>query len=424
MVTIKAFGATDPGMKRSANHDAFSINETLKLYICCDGVSGHNGASEASSTCIESIQKFLTGKAADLKKLQDTSKPENRRQISELLEKSAIFASESIYKRAIKQKELAGMATTLDALLIVNDYAFLAHVGDGRIYLLRDGQAHQVTVDHNYATELVLKENKSTEEAQNHMYANVLTRAVGTQAAINVDILEVELSSDDIFLLCSDGLHHYYNNQELYKAMIGTEPTQATHSMIESAKKKGGHDNLTGVVIHVTKPEEKLAGDVREKILTIQKMDLFQFMDYPELIRILGAARLLTYAKGETIIKEGEEGDTMFVVVNGKISVMKGGQKISIGERGKSIGEMSLIESVPRSATVEALEDVTVLVFSRKELFAMFRTEVQIAVKFFWSLARDMTQRLRATTEKLAEAKMEMERLEKDLPFPTEVTSS
>jgi len=418
MVSVKSFGVTDAGVKRKENHDAFSIFEDLGLFVCCDGVSGNAGASEASSICINTIQKYIISQSQSLKEHADSSIKENRNVVAGILEKAVIVASEKVYRTSQKKPHLKGMATTVDTLLIMDDYAFLAHVGDSRTYLLRENTIHQLTVDHDYATELVLKENKTVAEANRHIYANVLTRAVGASETITVDVLEVELTEGDQFLLCSDGLYRYYKNEEILSSMQGKDCIKVAPQMIDQAKKRGGRDNLTAVILQVSKSESKLQEDVRAKIKSVQKMGLFEFMEYQDLIRVLSVATIETFQPNEVIISEGSEGQTMHVVVSGKISIKKGNHEIAVGKQGDAIGEMSLIENAPRSATVIAIEPVTMLVFQRTDLFSLFRTELQVAVKFFWSLSKDLTKRLRTTTEKLAEAKEDIERLEKDLPFP------
>lgn len=411
MITLNALGMTDQGSVRKVNHDAFLIDNDLKLFIVCDGVSSNSQAHQASTLCIETIKNNLGSQKNII--TQTTLSTQDRKNITHLINDSIQEASQKIFDLAQNDPSLTGLSTTLDLIWIIGSYAFIAHVGDGRVYLYREQKIHTMTTDHNYSTDLVLYENKTPEEAKKYAFADALTRAVGIQARVKPDILEIELLSSDVLFLCSDGVYRYFETPELSAILKNPELPKIIPGFIEEGKRRGGHDNLTALGITIKREESSEQKNVLDQIKTIQKMSLFQFMSYQELLKILSAAELKHYKAGDTIIKEGEMGEDMFVVVSGYVSVQKGGNEITILSQGHTIGEMSLIESGERSATAIAKDKVCLMYFARKELFILFRSELQVSVKFFWMLAKDLTGRLRKTTNQLSEAKMDIQILKK-----------
>lgn len=230
---IQWASATHTGLVRSNNEDALypaasGDDEDQSLFIVADGMGGHVAGEVASRIAVET--------AADI---PDT--PGRR----------IIGANHALLLEVAENPELAGMGTTMTLLEVKDSTARVAHVGDSRAYLLRDGVLRQLTVDHTVAAEYVAAGQISPEEAQNHPQRNMITRALGLTQDLMVDELEEPLESGDRFLLCSDGVNSMLTDQEITDQLAAETAEEAAWGLIEAANAAGGHDNITAVVVDV-----------------------------------------------------------------------------------------------------------------------------------------------------------------------------
>ena len=176
------------------------------------------------------------------------------------------LANARVYEASESDERYFGMGTTLIAMVLLDDSAFCAHVGDSRLYRLRAGTMEALTIDHSQVMEMVKHGIITMEQARNHDDKNVILRAVGTQAVVEVELtgpFEVELG--DTFLLCSDGLSDMVEDADI-EAILRAEPDvySACESLIEAARENGGHDNITaGIVAVAARDERKTDRDVR-----------------------------------------------------------------------------------------------------------------------------------------------------------------
>jgi len=155
--------------------------------------------------------------------------------------------------RGQHEADKAGMGTTLDVVLVAGPEAFVAHVGDSRTYLVRDGRSSQITTDHTVAEVLVIEGKLTIEEAQVSPLRTILVNAIGVSADVGVEMAHVTLRRGDRLLLCSDGLHDYFPiEEEIAQKLSAEAPGDALKDMVELAKTRGGHDNITAVVIPIT----------------------------------------------------------------------------------------------------------------------------------------------------------------------------
>ncbi len=166
-------------------------------------------------------------------------------------------AHRSVYERGIAEPDKQGMGTTLDVLLVAGQDAFIAHVGDSRTYLMRGESAAQITADHTVAEVLVVEGKLPAEEALVSPLRTILVNALGVAAEVGVEMAHLTLNEGDRLLLCSDGLHDYFpQEQELYDEIMANEPEEALRSLVDAAKERGGHDNITAVLVEVLKAPE------------------------------------------------------------------------------------------------------------------------------------------------------------------------
>ena len=222
---------TDVGKLRVNNQDALIVLE--HLYGVADGMGGHKGGEVASAGARDGLEKFLKGKTPDPRLLKTAVEAVNRR----------------LYLRQREEAELSGMGTTLTVLWAGEREMYLAHVGDSRAYLLREGAFTQVTRDHSLVQELVDQGVLTQEQAAHHPMRNVITRAVGTDETVEVDMITRERCKGDMWLLCSDGLSGMVSYEEMAGILREYAPEAAADRLLQAALDHGGRDNISFVIL-------------------------------------------------------------------------------------------------------------------------------------------------------------------------------
>lgn len=229
---MKVVAGTHRGNVRPINEDACLALPELGLVLVADGMGGHQAGEVASAMAAESL-------CASAKKAAGR----------EISVKSAVTwvrkANKAIFQAANEDLSCSGMGTTLTFLYFMKGHAMLAHVGDSRCYLIRDGEIKQLTRDHSLVAELVASGEITPEQAKTHPYRNVITRALGTDSTVAVDAQDVDCDEGDVFLLCSDGLSNYFEADELLKAVQETPADALCDHLIGIALQRGGRDNIT-----------------------------------------------------------------------------------------------------------------------------------------------------------------------------------
>ena len=250
MSKFRSSARTDVGMKRDHNEDSFLVNEDIGLYVVCDGMGGHAGGETASRLAVQTIEKELI--SAKLR-IDDpfsakASLPESP--LAGALREAVEGACAAVFRSSRAHPELAGMGTTCISLLVQGDHAIVGHVGDSRAYLVRDGQVWQLSEDHSLVNEQVRAGLLTEEEAKHSRLKNIITRSVGFEEDVLVDVVGVETRSGDKFLLCSDGLSNLIDNDEIRDALVQTELDQVPEMLIQLANSRGGDDNITVIAVH------------------------------------------------------------------------------------------------------------------------------------------------------------------------------
>lgn len=224
---------TDKGRVRPVNQDALVISEELRLYGVADGMGGHKGGETASAGCRDAMLRALEGKSPAL----------------DVLSAAVEQANETLFRQQLGDANLTGMGTTLSVVWMSDSFVYMAHVGDSRIYCLRSGTLRQMTDDHSLVAELVRRGALTPEQAENHPMRNVITRAVGTEEAIEVDLAVEERRAGDIWLVCSDGLHGLVSDARMADILQHNAPDKAAELLLASAMNAGAHDNVSIVVL-------------------------------------------------------------------------------------------------------------------------------------------------------------------------------
>ncbi|MBI5593585.1 MAG: serine/threonine-protein phosphatase [Deltaproteobacteria bacterium] len=250
---LQYFGFTDIGLKRKKNEDAYVIkdvtvgnaseNKKLRLFAVADGMGGHSCGDQASAMACRELKRFLS------KSFSGLDAQSYVKQLDDRIHDIDRF----IRNAGLKDPECEHMGTTLSAMLMVEDFGVTAHVGDSRIYRLRNARLTQLTSDHTFVQEMIDEGELPAEAAATHPLRNVLTRAVGTQVPLEqVETRVLDLTFGDRFLISSDGLHKMVSADEIAGTLIHMEsPKQAAEQLLQLALANGGDDNITGIIIHI-----------------------------------------------------------------------------------------------------------------------------------------------------------------------------
>jgi len=241
MKKITAYGKSDIGKKRSSNQDSLLVNDKLGLYAVADGMGGHRGGETASFMALEVINSAI----------ENVSNKKDSIQVVPFLKEAVSLASMKIYERSLMDDNLRGMGTTFVGLYFNGNSAYIAQVGDSRAYLYRDGDLWKVTEDHSLINEQIRAGVITKEEAEKLNYKNVITRSVGFEEIVNVDVYTREVEDEDIFLLCSDGLTSMLSDEEIKDAIDPKDLASSVDKLISKANDTGGVDNVSVILLKV-----------------------------------------------------------------------------------------------------------------------------------------------------------------------------
>ena len=245
----RSYAITDTGRRRKNNEDAVFCDDALGLFAVCDGVGGRAKGEVASEAAVEQLSGYVKQGKKAIDAFLTTPSAEHSHDVRRLLEGAVQNACYMIFGLAELDPTQKGMATTLSALLLVGGVAYVAQVGDSRIYLMRDGRATQLTEDHTLINDQVKMGLVTASQAESMPGKNVITRAVGNRDYVEVDLTEVAARPGDQFLLCSDGLHGYLQPGEIEVMMNAADPGLAASQFVQMANERGGKDNITVIVV-------------------------------------------------------------------------------------------------------------------------------------------------------------------------------
>ncbi|MCX7842939.1 MAG: Stp1/IreP family PP2C-type Ser/Thr phosphatase [Clostridia bacterium] len=235
---------SDKGIVREVNEDSYNVlagySNVPVSFIIADGMGGHNSGEIASQTAVNYISNYIMENPSDFCE-------EGR--ISQAILQAVRNTNSRVYELSLANQENSGMGTTFILAVVCNKRLYIGHVGDSRVYLLRDGIIEQITTDHSYIEELVRTGSISREEAQNHPKKNLITRALGCGIDVEVDLYTCNIKENDIYLLCTDGLTNLVDENDIKQILESQDdPEEACGKLVELANSRGGDDNVTVIV--------------------------------------------------------------------------------------------------------------------------------------------------------------------------------
>jgi PPM family protein phosphatase len=235
---------SDKGIVRETNEDFCNMISGYPgipvTFIIADGMGGHNSGEIASRTAVDHISNSIL-KTADLFS-ENTD-------IAGIIKRLILDANQAVYGESVKYTGNHGMGTTLIITVIIGKIMYVGHVGDSRLYMIRNDEISQITVDHSYIEELVRNGSLTREEADKHPSKHIITRALGCSEELEVDTYICEMEENDLFVLCTDGLTNMLDEDEIKRIACSNPPMEACEELVNSANSNGGEDNITVIVI-------------------------------------------------------------------------------------------------------------------------------------------------------------------------------
>ncbi|MGA9520112.1 MAG: Stp1/IreP family PP2C-type Ser/Thr phosphatase [Myxococcaceae bacterium] len=246
---IEVAGSTHVGMKRNHNEDNYLVLPEERLFCVADGMGGHSSGEIASKIAVEELAEFFQMTSRD----QDSTWPykmdKSKNYDENRLATGVKLANVRIYERAASDVRYRGMGTTIVTVHFTSSGACVAHVGDSRVYYLRNGVLKQLTEDHSLLNDYLKAKKLTPEEIDAFPHKNVIVRALGMKETVQVDVLRVEPQPGDIFLLCSDGLSGMVTDAQMQETLNSTPDLEAAcNRLIDLANAAGGNDNVTCIL--------------------------------------------------------------------------------------------------------------------------------------------------------------------------------
>ncbi|EDM77042.1 protein phosphatase/cyclic nucleotide-binding domain protein [Plesiocystis pacifica SIR-1] len=401
---LKYWAATDVGRKRTHNEDNFLIDKNMRLFVVADGMGGHSSGDVASAMAVHTIRDVVMTEAELFASPQDD--PLWHMEVCMVLEHAVLMACETIYRKGVQEPEKKGMGTTVVALLIAGDRGYIAYVGDSRIYLLRGGIVYQLTEDHSLMNELIRQGKITAEAFDDSPYAqfkHAMTRAVGPNESVEVDTLDFDMIPGDSFLLCSDGLYEYLDDDDLSRMLSLDEIKDIPGKLIDMANTRGGKDNITALVIQVPENADgsDRAAEINFTLDTLKQIPLFSELNYQQLVRIMNLTRIVPFEPRDILCYEGQIGEELFVILRGEVDLYRNDVPFASLPQGAHFGEMALIDAMPRSATAVAATHGKLLMINREDFLEILRKEPSLATKLLWAFVRELGERLRSKGEEI-----------------------
>jgi serine/threonine protein phosphatase PrpC len=402
-VHVLSWGASDVGQARKVNEDAFLLEKDLGLVAVADGMGGFQRGDVASQVACNVLKETVSDNRDTIELYRQRPNDSTRGAVKAMLESAIQRACEEVHQAAVDITGEGGrIGTTMDAMLVVGSTAFIAHVGDGRIYLQRGREVHQLTEDHSLVAQQIREGKLTPEQARKARFKNVITRALGVFPSVLVDTLHFELDVGDRLLLCSDGLYRYLGLRELGFTLMGEVHDGTATRLVDVANSRGGRDNITAVIC-LARPEgdAETIAPTAERMEVLRKVDLFQYCTYRELIELCQIADQREVTAGTLLFEEQDPGREAYFIVSGKVAIEKNTTRLATLGPGDYFGELAFIDSPKRSARARVLEDGVFLVMHRDRFLQLMKQDADLSVKLMWQLLRKLADVVRNTNDRL-----------------------
>jgi PPM family protein phosphatase len=401
LVTASVF---HPGASPDAVYlDQLVVEPKLGLLAVADAPNGGDDGKAGVRIALEAVKRHVERNEDILARFRAHPAPELRTRVLTVIDEAFGRAAQEVFAFARRRK---GLVVTLDMVLLLDHEAFIGHVGDGRVYLIRRGLVHQLTVDHSHADEGevfdVIGDDK-TEESADAPVAQAggrsVTRSLGPLPGVRVESMCMELAQDDRFVACTAHLHRNVPESSLQTLFVGELLSELGAAVARYADKKPA----LAAAAQLGSGEPFKADSARSRLALLAPMPLFAHCTERELRSVAQAAVPRKFEAGATLFTEGETGEELFLLVSGQVAVRRQGKTLATLGPGSNFGEMAMLDDKTRSATIVAVEASEAMTVHRDAFFAMLRGNPMLAMKILWNMLLRLSANLRTANAKLAE---------------------
>jgi len=412
-MNVVSWGQTDVGRKRDHNEDSFVVDPQLGFYMVADGVGGQQAgevASDMATKIVHNRMKAIGPEIATVKSTQQAAAIQPK--VVDSITRAINEASEAIFTQGQTNYSQRGMATTAVVLQIAGTTGVVGHVGDSRLYMIRDGQIYQVTEDHTLLQALLQTGALTPAEAEDFPHKHVIARSVGKSPAVKVDTMIIDVHPGDRFILCSDGLTDLVKPEEIKAEATQRAPESVAQNLINLANQRGGKDNITLIVVEATGEYHTQAVQIRteQKVNFLKQVFLFRDLSFQEVLRVLTAVREVRFRDGEVIIREGDLGDELFILVEGEVAVYQNGVHLTRIRQGNHFGELALLGDGVRSATVASIGNTVLLTISKRDFYQLVSSDHGLALHLLWGFLQNLTGRMKSLSAELTQMRRSPQR--------------
>ena len=419
---VRFAARTHRGAVREHNEDNFLIDPKLRLFIVADGMGGHRAGEVASAMSVNLFRKLIRRHRDVVEACQARDNAQNRQKLRKLLDDAVVATNHLVLQHASSHPWLAGMGTTFTGLVLAGHHGFLAHVGDSRAYLVRDGAANQITQDHTLLNALRSEGKIKALHELRAQFRNAVTRAVGVEPHLEVDVADFEVLPGDRFLLCSDGLYEYLDGDALaehieHRSELG--PDDLVQSMLDLAVQSGGSDNITALWVEAEPGEDEAAlalGRRRERIHFLADLPLFDGLDDDEIGRVESKMHEWEVRRGDVLAPPDADSPQVCVLLVGRLGVFLQDEHVDSMRPGSVVGVASMVSGRPSRDEVRALTDCRVLAIGHDELRDLLAAPESLGHRLTWNLARMLGDELVVESGSLHALRAQMAQREPSRP--------
>ncbi|MBP5591245.1 protein phosphatase 2C domain-containing protein [bacterium] len=407
---------TDKGLVRKNNEDHLLEVPELGLFAIADGMGGELCGEIASETAINALRDFVTENRAVIDAFQMNSSAENKTQVLDMLADALRHANAKVFKEA-SQRDIDGkMGTTLTALLVIDSTGFMVHAGDSRLYMIRHREVTQLSTDHTLINDY-RKQFGDYSGIFDAKFSGILTKAVGIQEYVEPEKLTFAILPEDKYLLCSDGLYNglgsdtpdfgaifdtAFEDQQKEKERLKA----AMRSLTDVVYQNGAPDNVSMILVSAFSVDEEEVTGTREfikKFDKIRSIELFKDLEYRELLAVMAQVEIRTYNKYDVISKMSAADRELFIILDGKVSALKGSKLLKTFHSGDHIGDVAFLSGEMPAYNLFLDKTSSFLVIKKSAFDKIVAEEPIIGVKLLTQLATVLAKQTNIATGLISE---------------------
>ncbi|TNF26618.1 MAG: cyclic nucleotide-binding domain-containing protein [Deltaproteobacteria bacterium] len=385
---------TEQGAQRRSNQDGVLSLNKVPLYAVADGAGG----SDAARLALLTLKDHGANLSARIEAVASNPSTTTRLAVRHFFQGAFTHANAAL--REANEGRTSPLSTTLVAATVVGPYAFLAHVGDSRAYLRRDGTLRCVTADHTLAALQLSRGDITAEDYVDSPFRSTLSRALGMGPSVDVDVAEIHIGPGDVLLLCTNGLHRFADDGEIREAIAHDDLEGSAQRLIDAVRQRGAPDNVTVMLIAVdaAEREDVTSGQVER---ALREVFLFRDLSDPEWLQVAPYLEQVDARQGEVIVEADGEADAFYAVASGAVEIVQGSERREVGESGY-FGTVALASASRQLDTVRALEPTRLFALSRARFEQLVRDQPALGTRLALTALDTLGNRLAVLTTRLA----------------------